>query len=158
MKRKLSDLSFPISYFETWFRTQAPVTDWPQQFAIVTGYATTGEQWSDEANESADQSLTDEVKASGRWHHRVTGYSPITGHVEPGWAVEMPFLEACDLGHRYKQDAIYYIDGDILLATHCEPGRRELFQVGPSFRDRLNQGPVVSRPAAGVPDSAALEQ
>jgi Protein of unknown function (DUF3293)/IrrE N-terminal-like domain len=139
LKCERADLSFPASYFETRFKAEPPVTDWPKQFAIVSAYATTGEQWPDHVNKAADERLTKDLQASARWCHRVIGYSPITGHSEPGWAVETSFPEACDLGHRYHQDAIYYIEDDILLASHCEPRHRQLFQIAPSFRDRLEQ-------------------
>jgi Protein of unknown function (DUF3293) len=129
---------FPPAYFETRFRTDEPINDWPERFTIVTGHATTGEQWTEEVSKAADEKLNAEIKASGRWHQRLTGYSLVTGHAEPGWAVEMSFPDACDLGHRYLQDAIYYIDGDILLTSHCDPQRRRLVQVGASFIERVD--------------------
>jgi hypothetical protein len=86
-------------------------------------------------------------EASGKWHHRVTAYSRPTGHSEAGWAVEISLEEACDLGLRYQQDAIYFIDGDILLASRCEPQQRELFQIGASFRDRLDDGFRTNNPS-----------
>jgi hypothetical protein len=136
----ISDLGFPLAYFETRFKLDAPVDHWPKQFAIITAYATTGQNWPEQVNKGADEKLAADIKASGNWYRRITGYSPFSGHSEPGWAVEMSFLDACNLGFRYLQDAIYYIDGDILLATHCQHNRRELFQVGPSFRQRLDAG------------------
>lgn len=64
---------------------------------------------------------------------RLTGYSPTTVHAEPGWAVEMPWDEACDLGLRFKQDAIYSVRGDELTVTFCDH-RRGLVPVG-AFRN-----------------------
>jgi hypothetical protein len=128
---------FPTEYLETHFITERPVAVWPDKFAIVTAQATTGQQWPKDANKAADQYLTEEIKNSGRWHLRITGYAPSTGYSEPGWAVEMFFQQACDLRHRYKQDTIYYGDRDIPLATYCEPHRRELVQIATCFRARL---------------------
>ena len=68
---------------------------------------------------------------------RITGYSPppATPHREPGWAVAMDWQEACDLGARFLQDAIYVVQADALAVTLCDH-RRDLLPVG-TFRQRL---------------------
>ena len=66
---------------------------------------------------------------------RITGYSPTTPHREPGWAVAMDWQEACDLGARFLQDAIYVVHADALAVTLCDH-RRELLPVG-TFQQRL---------------------
>ena len=33
------------SYFETHFRLETPISDWPCEFVIITAHATTGESW-----------------------------------------------------------------------------------------------------------------
>jgi hypothetical protein len=123
------------NYFETHFRTPAPIPDWPPEFVIITAHATTGQRWTTAENESADRRLTEELQRRGAWFARITGYSPRTGHAEPGWAVVLPFDEACDLGLRYRQDAIYHVSGDTLSVSSCD-GRRKLVTVGP-FRERV---------------------
>jgi hypothetical protein len=122
-------------YFETHFQPEGSSLDWPLQFAIVTAYNTTGESWSTERNSAADGDLTAELAATGSWRRRITGYSPFTGHAEPGWAVELSLDDACNLGLRYKQDAIYYVTADQLWVTFCDD-RRQLVPVG-SFAARL---------------------
>lgn len=67
---------------------------------------------------------------------RLSGYSPATGHREPGWAVAMSFQDACDTGRRYRQDAIYYVTRDTLWVSFCD-GRRALVEIG-SFRPRVH--------------------
>ena len=123
------------AYLETHFISRDGLDGWPQQFVILTAFATTGETWTDQQNEAADHKLESELRGTGRWMRRVTGYSPTTQHCEPGWAVAMDWEEACDLGVRYLQDAIYVISGDALAVTYCD-GHRELVPVG-SFIDRL---------------------
>lgn len=130
---------FHQSYFETHFRQEQPFSDWPEEFAIITAFATTGETWTAEQNESADRALEDELQAIGRWFQRLTGYSPATGHVEPGWAVEMALSDACDLGLHYLQDAIYFVSCDELRVILCDESREQLL-IG-SFRDRLQNDP-----------------
>jgi hypothetical protein len=107
---------------------------WPASFAIITAHATTGTSWSAEENERADLRLQDAL--ADRWCERITGYSPRTGHAEPGWAVVLPFHEACDLGARFQQDAIYLVASDDLFVSYCDE-RRALVRVG-SFMDRLD--------------------
>jgi hypothetical protein len=124
------------AYFRTYFREEAPISDWPVEFAIITAYATTGETWTVEENEMADRALEGELRKTGRWMRRLTGYSPTTGHAEAGWAVEMPWDEACDVGLRFKQDAIYTVNGDELSVTLCDH-RRDLVLVG-AFRERVS--------------------
>jgi hypothetical protein len=133
------------AYFETRFRTPTPVPSWPGAFAIVTAYATTGESWSDAENERADLRL-EEALADG-WRERITGYSPTTGHAEPGWAVALPFDDACDLGERFRQDAVYLVEADDLFVSYCD-GRRALVRVG-SFRERLDHAAGPDMPTSG---------
>lgn len=122
-------------YFETHFDPAGYDGPWPRQFAIITGYATTGEKWTSEANANADLELHAELARRGVWIQRVIGYSPRTGHAEPGWAAELSFSEACDLGYQFRQDALYSIRDDQLFVSRCD-SRREEILVG-SFRERL---------------------
>jgi hypothetical protein len=115
------------AYLETRLRQEQPLSKWPEEFAIITAFATTGETWTAEQNESADRALEGELQASGLWHFRLTGYSPTTGHAEPGWAVEMPLSDACALGLRYLQDTIYFVSGDELRVILCDEPRDQLF-------------------------------
>jgi hypothetical protein len=79
----------PAAYWETHFRLAEDVDEWPQEFAIITGYATTGEKWSDAENEAADRALHAELCQHSQLVRRITGCSPSTGHAEPGWAVAL---------------------------------------------------------------------
>ncbi|HLF97008.1 MAG TPA: DUF3293 domain-containing protein [Methylococcaceae bacterium] len=110
--------------------------DWPAEFAIVTAYATTGESWPEAENRAADRRLEAELRRQRLWMRRLTGYSPATGHGEPGWAVDLGFQSACDIGRRYRQDAIYYVIGDTLFVSFCDE-RRALVEVG-GFRPRVH--------------------
>lgn len=123
-------------YFDVHFEHLADWSDCPKQFCTVTGYATTGETWSDEKNQAADLALEAELRSRKIWMRRLTGFSPITGHREPGWAVALDLTQACDLGMKYKQDAIYHVNGDALSVSFCD-ARRALVPVG-AFQPRLH--------------------
>lgn len=120
-------------YFDTHFQT--PVEVCPDSFAIITAYATTGQAWTEEENEAADQALQQFLKANGSLLGRIVGYSPETGHEEPGWGTRIDWREACDIGLRFKQDAVYFVQNDVLWVTYCDE-RRDLIQVG-RFSERL---------------------
>jgi hypothetical protein len=122
-------------YFETRFRMNQPVTDWPSEFVIISAYATTGESWASHRNEAADQSLASELRTRARWLVRIVGYSPTSGHAEPSWAADLSFDEGCEFGRRFRQDAIYHVMNDDLSVTRCTE-HRVLVRLG-SFRERL---------------------
>ena len=130
-------------YLETHFRQEQPFSNWPEEFAIITAFATTGETWTAEKNESADRALENELQASGQWHLRLTGYSPTTGHAEPGWAVEIPLADACDLGLRFRQDAIYFVSCDELRVILCDKPRERLLIGG--FREKVQIGTATAK-------------
>ena len=128
------------AYFETHFKHSEPINDWPEQFAIITAYATTGEKWTASENEAADRALEIDLFQRSKWVRRLTGYSPSTGHAEPGWAVPMDFNAACNIGKKYRQDAIYYVRRDTLCVSYCD-SRRSLVEIG-GFRARVHrEGP-----------------
>jgi type I restriction system adenine methylase HsdM len=140
----MPDISLPDgmhpAYAETHFQQPEPWEDSPAEFAIITAHATTGEQWSDAENAVADETLEAELKKSAPWVRRLTGYSPATGHAEKGWAVALPFDAVCEVGLRFRQDAIYYIRKDCVAVSFCDPKRRAPVEIG-SFRARVHIAP-----------------
>ena len=136
---KLPPGDIPSVYRAIRFRTEVTFEYWPQEFVVVTAYATTGQNWSLERNTRADVALREELEIRRGWLRRVIGFSPATGHAEPGWAVRLPLNEACDLGGRYLQDAIFHVCHDDLSFTYCD-SRRGLVPVG-GFRERLEPRP-----------------
>lgn len=125
----------PHFYFETHFGVLDFVPEWPENFIIITAYATTGKQWTDAQNDRADSDLMEVLRTKEGMIGRITGFSPTTGHAEPGWAAQMTWQDACDLGLQFRQDAIYVVKNDHLFVTFCD-SRRQLVPVG-AFRERL---------------------
>ena len=117
------------AYFDTRFRADLTISGWPSAFAIITAFARTGQKWTATQNQMADGALRKELVTRNVWLQRLTGYSPTTGHAELGWAVEITLDAACDLGLRFQQDAIYFVEGDRLFVSHCDV-RRKLVLVG----------------------------
>jgi hypothetical protein len=129
----------PPFYRQTRFNPDALPTPLPGTFAIITAFATTGETWTDSENQAANAALRAELDSTDHLLGSLTGYSPDTGHAEPGFAASLPFEEACDLGLKFKQDAIYYVDSGTLHVSYCDH-RRRLEPVA-SFLDRLDPLP-----------------
>ena len=123
-------------YFRTRFRVLDSLPDWPDEFVIISARATTGERWAEEENEEADEGLYRELERLNVWMEAVTGYAADTGHSEDSWAAELSLDVACNLGQRFKQDAVFHVRGDLLSVTHCDR-RRQLVPVG-SFRERID--------------------
>ena len=112
-------------YYTVRFRLDQPVPAWPAEFVMVTGWATTGERWTEAENLAANARLEAELAISGRWFVPITGYSPQNGHAEPGFAVAMGAEEGTALGRRYLQDAIYVVRGDQLTVRYCGDERED---------------------------------
>jgi len=123
-------------YFKTRFRTTDNQVHFPEEFVIITAYPNTGETWEPSKIEEADQKLEDELRFRKTWIVRIEGYSPETGHAEQGWGTTMPIDDVCEIGLRYRQDAIFHVKNDLLSVTYCD-GRRELVNIG-SFEERLD--------------------
>jgi hypothetical protein len=128
-------LSLHPAYFTTRFCVEPLPPSWPASFVIVTAYATTGEQWSDEENERADEALRRCMGELGVWSARITGFDPATGHEEPGWAVEVDLATGVGLGREFRQDAIFHVEGDRLALVSC--AEQDVEAVG-SFRERVD--------------------
>ncbi len=128
--------SLPDVYFQTRFRSSAPVLQWPKAFAIITAWPTTGEIWSEEEIQIQAKRLQEVLEQRETWRVELTGYSPENGHAEPGWAVELNFDEACTLGLCFRQHALYWVVEDQLFVSLCD-SERQCVEVG-SFRKQLD--------------------
>ena len=113
----------PPAYFDTRFKLGLPLAELPESFAIITAHATTGEVWTAEDNNAANEALRDQLELEGKLVGAITGYSPNTQHAEPRYAAALEFEEACKIGVRFKQDAIYYVSSGTLFVSHCDHRR-----------------------------------
>ena len=115
---------FPVFYFETCFKLKGDIDALPASYAIITAFATTGETWTEKENRDADAQLAADLDTAQVAKWRMTGYSPTTGHAEPGWATPLSAQAACELGTRYRQHAIYLVDEGILRVMLCDGGQQ----------------------------------
>ena len=83
-------------------------------------------------NKQADKQLKTYLDSQFSCVKRITGYSPSTGHAEPGWLVNCSFAQGCDIGLSFKQDAIYWSEAGQLFVSYCGVQRSKvhLFDIG----------------------------
>lgn len=134
----MSHMPNPL-YATALFHVTALPARWPAEFVIVTAYAPTGQKWSDDKNIAADQHLEAELRSLDVWRLRITGYSPDTGHAEPGWAIELSLGVGRKIGRKFGQDAIFVVRADALGYARCkEEGDVTWFG---TFRQRVSVAP-----------------
>ncbi len=114
------------------FRHAPLPADWPADFAIITAYDPDGLPTTPELNRAADKALESELRAAGYRLHRITGGSADGVHLEPGWGVPIGLPGAVEYGRRYRQLAVFYIQGGGLKLVDCADGASE--DLGRPFR------------------------
>lgn len=113
-------------YFETVFLVVGD-EEWPDAFAIITAYPPGDAKWPPERIAAADETLASELGTRCSWVQPLVGCSPDERHCEPSYAVTMPFADACAVGARFKQDAIFYVENGDLYISHCSGDRKKHF-------------------------------
>ena len=114
------------------FRSAPLPADWPADFAIITAYDPDGLPTTAELNRAADEALESELRAAGYRLNRITGGSVDGVHLEPGWGVPIGLPGAVEYGRRYRQLAVFYIQGGGLKLVDCADGASE--DLGRPFR------------------------
>ncbi len=114
------------------FRCAPLPPDWPADFAIITAYDPDGLPTTAELNRAADEALESELRAAGYRLHRITGGSVDGVHLEPGWGVPIGLPGAVEYGRRYRQLAVFYVQGGGLKLVDCADGASE--DLGRPFR------------------------
>ena len=107
------------------FRCAPLPADWPADFAIITAYDPDGLPTTAELNRAADEALESELRAAGYRLHRIAGGSADGAHLEPGWGVPIGLSGAVEYGRRYRQLAVFYIQGGGLKLVACSDGASE---------------------------------
>lgn len=131
------------NYATTHFRAE-PFSDWPRSFAIITAcnpYHPERHTGSDDENTHLDALLEAHLRELEYRHWRVIGGSPDFVHAEPGFAVEVSLPEGIELGRKFNQEAIFWIEGDDLYLVACQGSERQ--PLG-SWRERLSHNNAVT--------------
>jgi hypothetical protein len=110
------------------FRFAPLPADWPPEFAIITAYDPDGLETSPELNVAADAELESELRSVGYRLHRITGGSADGAHLEPGWGVPIGLPGAVEFGRRYRQVAIFCVQGGVVSLVDCTDGSAEVLE------------------------------
>ena len=114
------------------FRFEPLPADWPSDFAIITAYDPDGLPTAPERNLEADTALESELRSAGYRLHRITGGSADGVHLEPGWGVPIGLPGAVEFGRRYRQVAVFCVQGGVVTLVDCGDGSAE--DLGRDFR------------------------
>ena len=127
-------MSFPASYHETCFTLVAAPDPLPAFFAVVTAHNPMDRPWSVRMNTTADHRLRRLLERKLLPHFRATGHAPDYSHAEAGWAVVAELDTALSIARRFRQRALWWIDGDELHLIASSGTSRETLG---SFRERI---------------------
>ncbi|AIT08706.1 hypothetical protein LO80_01100 [Candidatus Francisella endociliophora] len=118
-------------YFNTLFEVPVKPNKYPTQFAIITAYNPMNKSLSESENISRNKILEKELKQKYDWIYQINGFDKDTKHKENGFMFNAESLdEACNLGEKYSQDAIYFVIDSILYVSKCSKDLREFIKVG----------------------------
>jgi hypothetical protein len=115
-------MALPDEFLPTVFRIDPPAGGLPAAFAVITAYNPMGSILDEDANSLADEALREDLITRGIPHFRMTGGNEDFSHAEPGWAAEMAFQEAVELGRKFEQLGIWWIERGILHLVDCKDG------------------------------------
>jgi len=118
-------MNLPPEYFSTVFLLDGQPPALPDSFAIITAWNPMDRATSDAANHKEDEALRTILADLQTPHFRAAGCSPDLSHREPGWAVAIDKPAAIELGKRFQQRAIWWIEGDNLLLIPCDGATAE---------------------------------
>ncbi|MEY8674421.1 DUF3293 domain-containing protein [Francisella philomiragia] len=132
-----SNLDLCEWYFTTKFEVPILPSRYPNQFAIITAYNPFNQLLEDQENLARNQILRNQLEKSYSWVYEINGFDKSSKHKENGFMFDAKSLdEACNLGEKFSQDAIYYVINDILYVSKCEKSKRKLTKVG-DFQSRI---------------------
>jgi len=105
------------------FRATEPRSGFPPSFGILTACNPDGRRVEDWRNTQATKALSLELVARSLEHFSVTGGSPDFSHAEPGFGIGLGSPEeAVDMGKQWCQEAVFWVEGDIVTLWPCSGG------------------------------------
>ena len=109
-------------YLKTYFRIPEKPAHFPGEFVIVTAYNPDGKNHPKELNEKFDAELDAFLRERKLAKFRILGGSKDFSHVEPSQGVQTDFKMGIEIGTRFRQEAIFWIQHGQLLLVECTTG------------------------------------
>lgn len=123
-----------IKLYTTTVFLQQQIKVLPNTFAIVTAYNPRGKIISNESNLHNNSLLTKQIASLKHWG--IIGCSPDLSYQEPSFAIEIAKHDALKLAAGYKQNAIFWVEGNKLYLEAVLMNFEKSILVG-EFTDRL---------------------
>ncbi|AJC49097.1 DUF3293 domain-containing protein [Allofrancisella guangzhouensis] len=130
--------SMPDWYFTTKFELPIIPEYYPSKFAIITAFNPMNQELSLKENTLRNKVLENELKQNFNWIYQINGFDCTGhGHKENGFMFEITSIDdACDLGLKFSQDAIYYVKNLKIYVVKCAIDQRKAIEVG-DFLSRI---------------------
>jgi hypothetical protein len=114
-------------FYRVRFRAALPAGVLPERFGVVTACNPYGRTVDDAENERATAALRSEIARAGHGFFPVTGGSEDFSHAEPGFGVVADEREVVEMGRRFQQLAVFWVERGRVWLLPCEgEGREEI--------------------------------
>ena len=125
----------PAVFKQAHFLIDPAIEDLPDSFGIVTACNPDGVEVGSAENLRLDRELGSLLSSSDVKHFRVTGGSRDMTHAEPGYGCLVDRERIVELGRKWNQEAVFWVEGDNLFLIPC--ATRQEFELLGSFRERV---------------------
>ena len=98
--------------------------DAPEFFAVITACDPNGDELTDEENLARTETFREFLEERDFDYFPATGYGPETDHSEPGFGVICDLKTALELGRKWEQLAIFWVEAGMLSLIWCEDEER----------------------------------
>lgn len=114
-------------YLNTYFKIpHQRDQDLPGEFIIVTAFNPDGQNHSIESNQKFDADLAAQLQKKSLPSWRVIGGSHDFVHAEPSYAIETSLDAGIEIGIRFRQKAVFWINNGNLYLVDCSSHERIL--------------------------------
>lgn len=119
------DPPLPEGFHKARLRAKLPAGGLPDSFVIITVWNPLDVTISPEENAARSEEFRKELEAAQFAHFPVTGYDPMSSHLEEGFGVICDLETALAFGRKWEQLAIFRVkDGEVYLVS-CSPSAKE---------------------------------
>lgn len=121
----MNEPNFSELYQNARWRAYAPEGGWPESFGVVTAWNPNGKIISDEVNAERTEALCKDLDGLGLPHFPVTGYALDSDHYEDGFGIVCDRDQTIELGRKWDQLAVFWMEDGWVWLIFCEPGEEE---------------------------------
>ena len=107
-----------LLYQDVVFEIEQPLSE-RLSFAIITAYNPQGMHLTLGHNLTLDKALLADIDKLKVPYRRLLGCAPDRSHIEASWAVATDKQTACHLALKYRQNAIYWVENNLLYLIPC---------------------------------------